>query len=341
MTMKNKNNKTHRNKKRSSIFRRKSRKYIRNMTGQSMMGGQEENEKERQGVLDIVGSKIGEKTDDITNYLTTKTARLLGYKPIDEEKETGQAIDDAVAPVLEKGASMLEEGASALGEGAALVDQGAATAVQGINEILDAPQTEMAVQEAAEATKEITEDLLENFNKPFEDPNFKKEVKEAADNAAVGATIVLNALDKPIDMAIDKTNKSMVKIGEAVAAGSVKVATDALASVPGFGAIFDIGRMINDGSRAAASVVEAGSEIIETGSDLVTASIDSVENAMEDYKNLGSTIKEKSNIQNRIDKSINDFTKPNYPKSIIGGKTRKRLFKKRNGKKTKHVRFAF
>jgi len=302
-----------------------------------MTGGEEE--KQREGVLDIIGSKIGEKTQNIKDYVTTKTARLLGYKPIDDNDNDNydkMQLDKLVS----QGSSLIEEGASIVGEGTALVDQGAATAIQGVNEVLDSPQTEMAIQEAANSTKEITEDLLETFNKPFEDPNFKNEVKEAADNVAEGATIVLKALDKPIDIAIDKTNKSLVKMGEAVAAGSVKVASDALAAVPGFGAIFDLGRMINDGSRAAASVVEAGSEIVETGSDLVTSSIQSVEGAIDDFKNLDSTIKQKNNIQSRVNQSISDFTKPNYPNSIIGGKTRKRFFKKRKGRKTKHVRFA-
>lgn len=354
-----KNNKTKRNKKRSSGFLRKSRKYRKNMTG-----GEEE-KKEREGVMDILGSKIKEKTGDIKDYVATKTARLFGFKPIEEkekQQEKEQAAADQGTSLLGKATDLVSQGTSLLGlgqatdqgsslvgevadqskalvgeaadQGVALADQGAALAVQGVNEVLDAPQTEMAVQEAATATKEVAEDLLETFNEPFEDPNFKKEVKEAADNAAEGATIVLKAMDKPIDVAIDKTSESMTKMGSAIAAGSVKVATDALAAVPGAGAIFDLGRMINDASRAAASVVEASAEIVETGSDMVITSVDSVKGAVDDFKNLG---KEKTDIENRVNNSINDFTNP---QPTVGGKTRRRLFKKRGGRKTKHVRFA-
>ena len=270
---------------------------------------------------------VGEGTSSLvdTSAITDQGKALVGQ--IDAIAEKGE----------EKGKALVSQADAIAEKGASLVDEGAASAVQGINEVLDAPQTEMAVQEAATNTKEVAEDLLETFNEPFEDPNFKKEVEKAADNAAEGATIVLKAMDKPIDVAIDKTSESFTKMGSAIAAGSVKVATDALAAVPGFGAIFDLGRMLNDGSKAVASVVEAGSEIIETGSDMVISSADSIQGAMDEFKNLGKSIKEKNDIENRVNESISDFT--NTPPSG-GGKTRRRLFKKRRGRKTKHVRFA-
>ena len=124
-----------------------------------------------------------------------------------------------------------------------------------------------------------------------------------------------------------------------------------MAAVPGAGAIVEVGKMVNDISKAASSIVEAGSKAATTLSDLY---IDTIENIKEGLKELEEKKKLAESISNRTSESIKEFENPikNLPsipkvstsqqsagsklKSAI--KTKKKLYKP-NGK-SKRVRFS-
>ena len=111
--------------------------------------------------------------------------------------------------------------------------------------------------------------------------------------------------------------------------------------------------MINDGTRAASTVVEAASEASETASELFLKTTNGIKKGM---KELEEKKNEAMNIANRTSSSINDFHSPalNLSKNLkkssdkikngipsVGGssrKSKKRLLKRKA--KSKKVRFA-
>ena len=212
------------------------------------------------------------------------------------------------------------------------------------------------MNETAAETAEISEKLLENFNEKLSTPKMKEETKEALDNAAEYADIAVEAMDEPINKAVDQLNEAGTKALSGVVSGLIKVGTDALAAVPGAGAIIELGKMANDATAAAGDVVEATSDVTSTLSKVVEETsknidegLDKLHQEKEDLTpdtplntdiNLKQLNKEGSSISNRVDKSINQFEKPVSSAPVLtGGKKTRRKFLNRKGK-TKRVRFS-
>jgi hypothetical protein len=154
----------------------------------------------------------------------------------------------------------------------------------------------------------------------------------------------VDAMNKPIDKAIDKFNQAGEEATSGILSGAIKVGTDALAAVPGAGAIVEMGKIINDTSKAVGSVVEAGSEAVSTASDLFT---ETNENIKKGLAELEEKKKDALNIANRTNDSIHQFENPISSintKSILknnqqvssGGKTRKNYKFKNNNKYNKY-----
>jgi DNA-binding ferritin-like protein (Dps family) len=310
-------------------------------------GGKTKNDagdvKKREGIMDYMGDKMGDLASDSVSFLTNKTARLFGFKPINaaEEKEDQKEMATATKSVSDT-ASNISNSISNVATGISnSVNEGTASMISDVNDVIDAPVVSDTVSQAADDTKEITEGLLENVNETFDDPEFKKELGKTLENTAEIATISIKAMDKPIDEAIDKVNDATGKAIGGIAGTGIKVATDMMAAVPYLGAVVEMGKIVNDTSKGVSAVVEAGSEIAETSSDLVT---DSIENFKDEYKkaeDLKDSINEKSKITDRVNDSIDDFEKTTKnPKEYLkgGGKTRKHSFKRKG--KSKRVRFA-
>lgn len=301
---------------------------------------------EREGVIDKIQNKVGNLFKKTGSVVLNQVANYAGYTPIDSAIKTAIKSDD----ILENNSTGFTNQLTGIASNtyqnlSNIATNTTANALENINEVLAAPQVQETVAEAAENTKEVTEVLLEKINEKFEDPHFKNELKEAAENVSESAEIILKAADKPIDMAIDKVEDSLTKMGEAVGTSAVKITTDVLATLPPpIGTVVDIARMINDSTRAVSSIVESGSKVVEAGSDLVIDTIDNIKDETQKAAVLKEMMKEKGKIENRINNSVENFQNP-IPQ--YGGKkmTRKRLFK--NGKsirfgkhKSKRVRFA-
>lgn len=300
--------------------RNKKNTYLKRKTKRRHIGGNATNDnKERSGVFSKVFEKIQDAGEDTAVYFANKGARLLGYKPINEDEKSQEQVQSKIetTPSDQSG----------------VVNNTIETTLNNVNELLQSPEISENIELAAEETKEITEKLLDKINEPFEDPNFEKKLEKTSEKLANTANILIDAADKPIDKALDKASESLYKMGSAAATSSVKIASDVLATIPGVGAIFDVARIINDSSKAVASVSEAGSELIQTGSDLVGETSKNLSELLE------TQIKEKNQIQNRINNSTNNF---NIPIEQIqkGGYKKTRRFLRKRKMKSKRVRFA-
>ena len=291
-----------------------------------------ENKPERVGIMDYLGNKMGDYASDTGNYLTNKTARLFGLKPLDadEKKADQKEVNEATKSVSDTTSNMSKS-----------VNDTSVSLINDMNDVLEAPLVNDAVSQAADDTKEITVDLLENVNETFDDPKFKKELAETIDNTAEIATISIKAMDKPIDDAIDKVNDATGKALGGLTGTGIKIATDMMAAVPYVGAVIEMGKIVNDTSKGVSAVVEASSEVAETSSDLVTNSIENFKDEYKKAEDLKSSINEKGKITNRVNDSINEFEETTKnPTEYLkgGGKTRKRNLKRKV--KTKRVRFS-
>jgi hypothetical protein len=219
--------------------------------------------------------------------------------------------------------------------------------INNANEVLASDRFQEGAKQAAENTAAILSSTAENFNKTLNDPIVKEKVKEALDIAGEYADVLAESMEEPVKKAATVFAEVIPKATGAAVSGAIKVGTDALAAVPGVGSIVEVGKMVNDVTKSASAVVEAGSQAVETGSDLFLET-------KQNFKRVLSQLEEKKRmaqqISNRTTKSMDKFSNPlgenPLPKDQIPGvlkgganRTRKRLFK--NRRKSKRVMFAF
>ena len=313
--------------------------------------GTEKEGTEKEGVIDIVEDKVTDFAEDTGNFLKDKTLRLFGLQPINENEsnEDSQQIDKSINKLSDSTSGLVSNVQSIGNDVANVFNKGSAAIIGNINDVLDSPKVENSVTDAAKETVQIGTKLLEKFNNNLNNPRFKEETKEYLDNIADYAEISVKALNEPLDNAIDELNQAGTKALAGVVSGSVKVGTDALGAIPGVGAIIDVGKMINDSTKAASTVVEAGSEAAETASNLFLQTNEGIKKGLQELKEKKD---EAINISKRTSDSINQFKNPSLAlfnevgkvatKEVgkVGGrKTKKRLLKRKT--KSKRVRFSF
>jgi len=294
----------------------------------------------KEGVIDIIRDKVSDFAVDTGDFLKDKTLRLFGLQPINENEtaETGTKENNPVSGLMSNAKSISDDVVK-------VFDKGSAAIIGNINDVLESPKMENSVTQAAKETVESGKVLLKKFNENLNDPEFKELTKEALENVSDYADITLEALHKPLNKAIDEFSEAGNKAAAGVVSGAIKVGTDAAGAIPGYGAIIDFGKMINDGTRAVSTAVEAGSQAIETTSELIDQTTKGIKKGIEE---LEEKKKEAMNIANRASSSINEFQNPalNFSKNIndrinnkindkINDKINKALPTTRGGRKSK------
>ena len=328
--------------------------------------------KKNEGVFDIIGDKTSDYISNVINYGKEKGLRLLGLQTIKKSNDDQQNTE--TINKINDDLTSFTEGVTNVGADIAnVVNKGSAAIIGNINDVLQNPSIEKTAGEAAGDLAETGAKIFQKFNEAANTPEFKEQTKVALDNAAEIADIVVKASDKPVNDAIDILNDAGTKAMSGVSSGAIKVATDALAAVPGAGAIGDAGKIINDVSNAVGDVVEASSDATEALSNVVTETSNNINESLEkleetkhkaenltnnipsipkpnmDIPNISQQIveqkgglkkikNEKHQVAGRISDSINEFKDPiNF--SIKGGSKTKKLLIKSKGK-SKRVRFV-
>lgn len=329
------------------------------------LGGADEtmNMEKSKGLFDILSEKIGNYAGNAFDYVKAKGLRLAGLQPIriDENNSMNatKEVDENINKVSDA-ASGLVSGAKQIGSNIVNVfDRGSAAIVENMNDVLGSKKVEESLGDAAQETAAIGEKLLENINEKISTPELKEETKKVLDNVADYTEIAVEAMDEPINKAVDELNKAGTTAASGIASGVVKVGTDVLAAVPGIGAVIEVGKMANDASAAAGDVVKAASDASSTMSRVVDETSKNIEEGLEkkeleknglenvtpnETNNMkGGMIKLREinkggmKIYNRINNSINEFENPLTAGS--GNKTR-RKHRNKPKLKTKRVRFA-
>ena len=344
--------------KRTRIYKSKSKKYYGGMKKktddeESKQDDNENNSDEDtppQGVFDILGDKIVDYSGDVAGYVGDKALRLFGLQPISSGNENETPTNEKINNAVTGFASQAETVGSSFVN---VVNKTSGALIGQINGVLESPKVNQGVIQAAQETVQTLTKLLTKFNNATNNPEFKEALELSLNNAADYANVFVEATNEPVNSAIDSLRDSGIKAASGLATGAVKVATDAAAAVPGFGAIIDIGKMINDSSAAFGKVVEAGSETTETLSDVLEKisknlkeglnklnSLQNKANKVSDgVSNFKKLTKDKLNISKRINSSIDNFESPLKSAAASGGGNKtKRIFKDKA--KTKRVRFA-
>jgi len=274
---------------------------------------------ERQGVIDMIGDKISGVASSAATFAEDSGLKLIGLERIDKsENDSTKQVDNITSGVEN------------------VVDKTGAAIIENINEVLESNAVNETTSQAAEKTANIIKTTAEKFNEALDNPEVKAEVKESIEKAGEIGSVIVEASEKPIEKAVDVAANAVSKATSASLAGVIKVGTDMMAAVPGVGAVIEVGKMLNDGTKAASSVVEAGSEAVEAASDAFIETKENIERGLkvlEEKKRIGNEISNRTNV------SIKDFENPIITSQIAGGrKTRRRLFKRKA--KSKHVIFS-
>jgi hypothetical protein len=281
-----------------------------------------------ESIYDVLGNKLSNYSSNIKGYLADKGLKLLGLQQIKNDEKNINNNDSL---------QNIDNNVNAFGKDVVNVfDKGSAAVVENINDVLKNPKIGQSVSEAAKETAEIGTNLLHNFNENLSSPELKEEAKKALENAADYTEIVIDAMDEPINKAIDELNKAGTKALSGVSSGAIKVGTDALAAVPGVGAVIELGKIANDASKAAENVVEATSEATSTVKNFVEETSKNIDENIDKFKEIK---RDGLKVNNRINESLNKFQNPlsnktnlNINGTIGGRKTRKKnKFRKVSG----------
>jgi hypothetical protein len=274
-------------------------------------------------IFDGVGDKLSSYTSAIINYGKEKGLRLLGLQPINQNeiKEDTTNINESVEKA--------SEGVSKMGSDVVNVfDKGSAALISNINEVLGSNIVNESLKDTARNLGETSTQLLHTFNQAVSTPEFKQETKVALDNAAEIADIFVKSSEKPVNDAIDVLNKAGAQAIAGVSSGAIKVATDAMAAVPGYGAIVEIGKMANDLSAAAGDVVEATttateaiSKAVQETSNNINQSFETLEKVKKNLPSSNPNLNPNTNLNPSLNPSLNPNpnTNPNISLMQRGG----------------------
>jgi len=167
-----------------------------------------------------------------------------------------------------------------------ILNKGLALVLNQVNTVLAGSGVQTSVDaEAARATELVT-DIFSSVAEKLQDPKLQEQARLAGDELAIYAKILVNAMREPLTELVGILSQAGLKATSAIIVGIVKVVTDAMAAVPGLGAVIEVGKIANDVSRAVGDAAEAGSDATTAASKAV---FDITENVKQGLKNANQT----------------------------------------------------
>jgi hypothetical protein len=295
------------------------------------------------GIFNIISDKLSVYSDKALNYVKDKGLRLAGLQVIKEPETntSAQEVDQKLNELSNSPPGVITSVKN-------VFDKGSAAIITNINEVLGSQKISESIGDAAKDTAIIGEQLLGNFNKVVSTPEMKEQTRAALENTADYANIVIESMNEPVNKAMDSLNEAGTKAASGAVTGAIKVGSNAMAAVPGFGALISLGKIANDVTAAVGDVVESASnatttisKIVEETSENIAEGFDKLEEKKKSKNEFNELNKNGLNVTNRVNKSINEFENPvkTVPSVLKGGrKTRRPLLKHK--RKTKNVRFV-
>ncbi len=213
----------------------------------------------------------------ILDFAKQKALRIIGLQPIPRHNlDTNHNIDDT----------------------------GANPIIQRLNDSLQSPNTQQAVAGTAQETAAIAERLLTQFNQTLSTPAMKQQTSNTLHNVGEYSKIVVDALDEPLDHAIDKLSDAGARAASGIAQGAVKVASSAVTAIPGVGAVVALGRIANDVADTAANLAHSAKSSAATLAELTA---DTNTNVRKQLQSLQMKQRERQAIVDRTQHAISAF----------------------------------
>jgi ABC-type transporter Mla subunit MlaD len=313
-----------------SKYSKRFKKSKKNKTFKKGGANNDEPNKKREGVVDMIGNKISDVTSYFGKKITDNGLKILGLQKINNNDSSTEKVDENIHKISDAASGVISGVEN-------MVDKTESTILNTTNDILGSETAKSMTEEAAEEMANTIKDGTEIFNKALNNPEIKKAVELAIENIGDLSEVAVKAAEKPIDKMVEIAAKETPKIIGSTTAGLMKVGSDMLGAVPYVGAVIDLGKAVNDGSKALSASIEAGSEIVEATSDAVKETTKNIKNEL---KKLEEKKQLSQQISDRTSDSIKNFENPlNKIYSQQGGnkKTKRKLFR---SKKSKRVRFA-
>jgi len=280
-------------------------------------GGSGTNKTKRHGLLSTIGTAATDGFLKTASFIGDKGARFFGYKRINPSEEPKSSTTSDVASEASKTAATATGILSGVLNKANKVGE---IVVDTLNKNID-DNIKPSVTDAVETTVDTAKETLENVNDKLNDPKFVKEVGKAAKKTGEMMSIVLDAVEEPVNELVDKTSKIATNSASKVGKAAIDTALNIATSIPGPGAAIGFARVVDKVISAGESVVEAGAETVADISDTFAKS----------EKAIKEKIAEKTEIVDRIQNHVDKFNKvdtilkdiKNKKEEKIGGKSRK------------------
>ena len=311
--MNKKTKRTRRNKK------NKTRKYyggFNKVMNNKVIDNKVIDNKKSEGIIDIIGNKLSGYSGKVFDYVKEKGLRLAGLQEIKKEEEP--VINDSTQKVDQKINEISDAASGIVSDVKNVFDKGSAAVIGNINDVLDSPEVGKTLDTTAKETAAIGEKLLDNFNKELSTPEMKEVTKEAIENASDVAGVAVEAFDKPLNKAIDGLNNAGQKAASGIASGVIKVGTDAMAAVPGLGAVIEIGKIANDATKSAQDIASAAQNATATVKELAEETRENIDDGFKKLDEKKDGIEEESfkQLDNPLDKSLDNPLDKTLDKSL-------------------------
>jgi hypothetical protein len=326
-----------------------TRRFKKNKKNKTMKkGGAYE---EREGIIEILGNKMKGVASSAASTLANTALRFAGLERIkdpsqyrEQEQDVEQITESTSTPqqvVSRKSTSTpateetYDDDSSFGCKVLDIMDRTGGVIFNDINDLLGSDELKQTTKQAAEQTAAIIKDTAKTFNDALNDPDVRVQVEEAIKKAGEISDMVVKYGEKPYYRAVNVAAKAAQKATSAAVTGAIKVGTDGLSAVPFLGSVVSVGNMVNNTSKAACAISEAGSDVVQAASDAIIETNKSVRKELgelEEKKKMGEQ------ISNRINNSINNFENPIITQTAGGHRTRRRLFK--HIAKTKRIRLT-
>jgi hypothetical protein len=299
------------------------------------------------GIFGYLGDKVKSGVGKITSIAEDSALGAFGLEKINHnEDNNNQEENDNQNNNSENDSKSLLNTATGLVSNISdniknVANKTGASVIENVNEVLGSDVVKENIQQAANNTVSILKDNAEIVNNALNNPEVKEEIIEAINNGAEIGNVAIEAAREPINKGAEVIAEAVPNAMASASSGAVKVVTDFMGAIPGVGAVLDMLKAANDGSKAVAGVVEATSDVIEAGSDLIAQTKENFEKGMEILER-NKKLAEK--ISNRTNKTINDFENPlnKFKNSTVQAagsrKTKRRLLNRKA--KSKRVRFS-
>ena len=211
--------------------------------------------------------RIGDKALSIAKSALTSGLKLA-LKTIEEpepEPEPEPYADKVIEPIEKEKSKLAQVGEKA----SELLDIATTAVLQKANTFLENSGVESAVDaEADKATKKVTS-MFNRITEILADPELQQAAARTGKEVGDYTTILIDAMREPLsELAVVVAEADLNATG-AILAGIIKVVTDAMAAVPGLGAVIEFGKISNDVAGATGDVVHSGTTAVTAASRFI------------------------------------------------------------------------